>query len=106
MHVRYFEENENNYRNWHCSSESDIFIKFMEWLTFYDWNKNKKASLLLPVILFHSQKTIKNVATVLNGIAGKISTMPNHETDIICFLCNLWRIILSEVFLKTGAPKN
>ena len=62
LYVRYFEESKNNYQNWHCSSGSDIFIKFIEWLTFYDWKKNKNASLLLPALLLPSQKTKKNVA--------------------------------------------
>ena len=51
------------------------------------------------------RKQKKPVASVVNVIAGKMSTMPNHEIKII-FLCNLWRILVSEVFLKIGAPKN
>ena len=63
LHVQYFEEIENNYQNWHCLSGSDIFIKFIEWPTFYDWKKDKKASLLLPALLLPLRKTKKNVAS-------------------------------------------
>ena len=66
--------------------------------------KYKRKSLTTcPFIALAENK--KNVASVVNVIAGKMSTMPNHEIKII-FVCNLWRILLSEVFLKIGAPKN
>ena len=63
LYVRYFEETKNNYQNWHCLSGSNIFIKFIKWLTFYDLKKNKNASLLLPALLLPSHKTKKNVVS-------------------------------------------
>ena len=38
-------------------------IKFIEWVTFYNWRKNKKAGLLQPALLLPSQKTKKNVVS-------------------------------------------
>ena len=75
-----------------------------DWLFTIETRIKKQVSHYLP--FYCPLRKQKNVATMLNFIAGKISTVPNHETKIICFLCNLWRILLSELFFKIGAPKD
>ena len=51
-----------------------------DWLFTIETRIKKKVSCL-P--FYCPRRNKKNVAKVLNGIVGKISRMPNHETKII-----------------------